>query len=173
MVDEFLNPQKILEKVPLKENMVVCDLGCGSGGWAVPLAKMLKTGVIYAVDILDSAISALNARIEREKIVNIRPILADVEKGVKIASNTIDFVLLSNILFESDDKESILKETYRLLKPQGIALIVDWKSDSPVGIKERVVSFDELRLLLNKLGFKVEKEFDAGKFHWAMLIKKT
>jgi len=62
--------------------------------------------------------------------------LADVEKGVKIASNTIDFVLLSNILFESDDKESILKETYRLLKPQGIALIVDWKSDSPVGIKE-------------------------------------
>lgn len=173
MVDEFLNPQKILETVPLKENMVACDLGCGSGGWAVPLAKKLKTGVVYAVDILDSAISALNARIEREKIANIRPILADVEKGVKIANNTIDFVLLSNILFESDDKESILREMYRLLKPEGIALIVDWKQDSPVGIKERAVSFDELKLLLNKFGFKVEREFDAGKFHWAMLIKKT
>ena len=172
MIDEFLNPQKILETIPLKENMVACDLGCGSGGWAIPLAKMLKTGMVYAVDILDQAISVLNARIEREKIVNIKPILADVEKGVKIASNAVDFVLLSNILFESDDKESILRETKRLLKPEGIALIVDWKPDSSVGIKERAVSFDELRLLLDKFGFKVEKEFDAGKFHWAMLIKK-
>jgi len=164
MIDEFLNPQKILETIPLKENMVACDLGCGSGGWAIPLAKMLKKGMVYAVDILDQAISVLNARIEREKIVNIKPILADVEKGVKIASNAVDFVLLSNILFESDDKESILRETKRLLKPEGIALIVDWKPDSFVGIKERAVSFDELRLLLDKFGFKVEKNLMRESF---------
>jgi ubiquinone/menaquinone biosynthesis C-methylase UbiE len=172
MVDEFLNPQKILETIPLRENMVACDLGSGSGGWTVPLAKILKTGVVYAVDILEQAISALNARIDRERIVNIKPILSDAEKGVKITNSTVDFVLLSNILFESDDKEAILKEAKRLLRPEGLALIVDWKEDSPIGVREKRVSFDEIRSLLNNLGLKIEREFDAGKFHWAILIKK-
>ncbi|MDD5696400.1 MAG: class I SAM-dependent methyltransferase, partial [Candidatus Pacebacteria bacterium] len=140
MVGEFLNPQKILETIPLREGMVACDLGSGSGGWTIPLAKILKTGVVYAVDILDQAISALSARIDRERIVNIKPILSDAEKGVKITSSTVDFVLLSNILFESDDKEAVLKEAKRLLRPEGLALIVDWKEDSPVGVREKRVS---------------------------------
>lgn len=172
MVGEFLNPQKILETIPLREGMVACDLGSGSGGWTIPLAKILKTGVVYAVDILDQAISALSARIDRERIVNIKPILSDAEKGVKITNSTVDFVLLSNILFESDDKEAILKEAKRLLRPEGLALIVDWKEDSPIGVREKRVSFDEIRSLLNNLGLKIEREFDAGKFHWAILIKK-
>jgi ubiquinone/menaquinone biosynthesis C-methylase UbiE len=172
MVDEFLNPQKTLETIPLRENMVACDLGSGSGGWTIPLARILKTGVVYAVDILEPAISALNARIGRERIANIKPILSDAEKGVKITGSTVDFVLLSNILFESDDKEAVLKEAKRLLRPEGLALIVDWKEDSSIGVREKRVSFNEVRSLLNNLGFKIEREFDAGKFHWAILIKK-
>lgn len=172
MKDEFLNPKRVLETIPLEEDMVACDLGCGSGGWAIPLSKILNKGIVYAVDILDQALSALKGKMEIESITNIKPILSDVEKGVKISDNAVDFVLLSNILFENDNKEFILKETKRLLKSGGIALIIDWKEDSPIGLKDRRVSFDETRSIVGSLGFKIEKEFDAGKYHWAMLIKK-
>lgn len=172
MNNEFLNPKKILETIPLKEDMIACDLGSGSGGWTIPLAKMLNKGIVYAVDILDNVLSALKGKAETERVVNIRTILSDVEKGVKISDSTIDFVLLSNILFQVDNKEIVLNETNRLLKSGGIALIIDWKEDSPIGLKDRRVSFNDIRTIINSLGFKTEKEFDAGKYHWAILIKK-
>ncbi|GMX58930.1 MAG: hypothetical protein MCSN_5840 [Candidatus Microsyncoccus archaeolyticus] len=172
MNNEFLNPKKILETIPLKEDMVACDLGSGSGGWTIPLAKMLNKGIVYAVDILDNALSALKGKAETERVVNIRTILSDVEKGVKISDSTIDFVLLSNILFQVDNKEIVLNETNRLLKSGGMALIIDWKEDSPIGLKDRRVSFNDIRTIINSLGLKTEKEFDAGKYHWAILIKK-
>jgi len=173
MNDEFLNPKQVLQTIPLKEDMIACDLGCGSGGWAIPLSRILNKGIVYAVDILDEALSALKGKTEGEHITNIKPILSDVEKGVKIGDSNIDFVLLSNILFENDNKEFILKETKRLLKQGGMALIIDWKEDSPIGLKDRRVSFDETRSIVNELGLKIEREFDAGKYHWAILIKKS
>lgn len=172
MNNEFLNPKRVLETISLKEDMTACDLGSGSGGWTIPLAKILNRGIVYAVDILEQALSALKGKIEIEKLSNIRTILSDVEKGVRIGDNAIDFALLSNILFQVENKESVLKETKRLLKPEGIALIVDWKEDSPIGLKDRRVSFEEIRTIINTMGFKIEKEFDAGKYHWAILIKK-
>ena len=172
MNNEFLNPKRVLETISLREDMTACDLGCGSGGWVIPLAKILNKGVVYAVDILEQALSALKGKLETEKLTNVKTILSDVEKGVRIGDNLMDFVLLSNILFEVDNKEFVLKETERLLKPQGIALIIDWKEDSPIGLKDRRVSFDEIRSIINAKGFKIEKEFDAGKYHWAILIRK-
>ncbi|HOC53656.1 MAG TPA: class I SAM-dependent methyltransferase [Candidatus Pacearchaeota archaeon] len=172
MNSEFLNPKEVLQTIPLKQDMVACDLGCGSGGWAIPLAKTLNKGIVYAVDILEEALSALGGKVEIEKLVNIKPILSDAEKGVKIGDSTIDFVLLSNILFENDNKEFIIKETKRLLKKDGMALIVDWKEDSPIGLKDKKFSFEGIRTIINSMGFKIEREFDAGKYHWAILIKK-
>ena len=173
MNDEFLNPKKVLETIPLREGMTACDLGCGSGGWTIPLAKILNNGVVYAVDILEEALSALKGKIERERIGNIRTILSDMEKGVRIGDSSIDFVLLSNILFQVDNEKFVLEEVKRLLSPDGIALIVDWKEDSPIGMKDRRVSFDKTRSIVNDLGFKIDKEFDAGKYHWAILIRKS
>ena len=66
--DEFVDPVKVLRELPLKENMIACDLGCGSGGWAVPLSYILQNGMIYAVDILEENISVLKGRIAREEI---------------------------------------------------------------------------------------------------------
>ena len=71
MNSEFLNPKEVLQTIPLKQDMVACDLGCGSGGWAIPLAKTLNKGIVYAVDILEEALSALGGKVEIEKLVNI------------------------------------------------------------------------------------------------------
>ena len=48
--------------------MIAADFGCGSGGWAIPLAKKLEEGKVYAIDILEEPLSALRARAKLEKI---------------------------------------------------------------------------------------------------------
>ena len=75
---EFLNPSEVLKQFKLKKGMVAADFGCGAGGWAIPLAKKLEEGKIYAIDILEEPLSALRAKIKLEKIFNIETIKSDV-----------------------------------------------------------------------------------------------
>jgi ubiquinone/menaquinone biosynthesis C-methylase UbiE len=172
MNEGFLNPQQILKNISLKEDMVACDFGCGSGGWVIPLAKELKSGMVYAVDILDTAISALNGKISSERIFNIKPMVGNVEKGIKMPDEYFDLVLMTNLLFQIDDKYGVLQEGKRVLKNNGLMLIVDWEKDAPIGSKEGRVSSEEIKEMATRVGLNVEKEFKASNFHWGLIFKK-
>jgi ubiquinone/menaquinone biosynthesis C-methylase UbiE len=170
--EEFLDPAGILKNIPLKDDMLACDFGCGSGGWALPLSVILSNGLVYAVDILPESISALRGKAARQNIFNISPMLADVEKGVKIDDKQVDLALLTNILFQINDKEGLIKECRRILKSRGWLLIVDYKKDASFGPAEGRLDPEDILPLLDKLGFREEKRISAGKYHWAILLNK-
>ncbi|MFZ3054683.1 MAG: class I SAM-dependent methyltransferase [Minisyncoccales bacterium] len=172
MNEGFLNPQQILKNIPLKEDMIACDFGSGSGGWVIPLAQELKVGVVYAIDILEEAISALNSKASAQQLFNIKTIVSDIEKGVKIKDAYFDLILMTNLLFQIDNRDFVMQEAKRILKQNGMILIIDWKKDAPVGSKEGRLSLEEAVLLGDKNGFKKEKEISSGNFHWGVLLRK-
>jgi len=172
MNEGFLNPEQIIKNIPLRSNMIACDFGCGSGGWAIPLAKELKDGTVYAIDILEDVLSVLNSKASTQNIVNIKTILGDIEKSPKVREDYFDLVLITNLLFQIEDKESILKSAKNILKKDGLMLVVDWKKDAPMGSKEGRMSVWEAKEMGEGLGLKVEKEFNAGNFHWGVIFKK-
>ena len=171
-MEGFLNPTEVLKQLPLRKNMVAADFGSGSGGWAIPLAKILEEGKVYAIDILEEPLSALRAKVKLEKIVNIETIKSDVEKGAKLLKESCDLVLMTNLLFECEDKKIILEEGKRVLKKGAKLLIVDWKKDSPLGPEKGRVSVEEVKKLAEELNLKVEKEFEAGLYHWGLILVK-
>ena len=166
----FLNPKEILKKLKLKDSMTAADFGSGSGGWVIPLAKILEEGKVYAIDILEEPLSALKAKASLEKILNIETILADVEKGTNIPENSCDLILMTNLLFEIDDKKMVLEEGKRVLKPGGKILVVDWAKDNPLTREIEKISFQEIKKIVGELGLKVEKEFDAGLYHKGLIL---
>ncbi|MBI4359243.1 MAG: methyltransferase domain-containing protein [Candidatus Nealsonbacteria bacterium] len=172
---DFLNPEQVLNQIDLKEGMTAADFGCGAGGWALPLAKKLRTGKVYAVDIQAEALAALRAKIEMVRANNIRPIQADLTQGLgsSIQSGLLDLVLLTNLLFQIEDKDQILKEAKRVLREGGQLLVTDWKTDSPFGPSEKRISAAEGLELIEKAGFQIEKELRAGQYHWALLFHKV
>ncbi len=172
MNEGFLNPQQILKNISLREDMVACDFGCGSGGWVIPLAKQLKSGMVYAVDILDTAISALNGKASSEKIFNIKTVIGDIEEGVKMPNEYFDLVLMTNLFFQLENKEKVLEEAKRLLKNNGMILVIDWEKDAPLGSKEGRVSIEEIKEMAKRIGLISEKEFKAGNFHWGLILRK-
>src|SRR4030042_3324590 len=113
---DFLNPEKVLEKLDWKEDMTAVDFGCGSGGWVTPLAKKLENGKVLSLDILEEPLSALRAKAKLFKLENIETIKADVEKGTSLANESQDLVLITNLLFECKDKNKVLEEAKRALK---------------------------------------------------------
>ena len=171
-MSEFLNPNEILKTLDLKENYRAADFGSGSGGWAIPLSKMLEMGKVYAIDVLEESLSVLRAKINRERISNIEIILGDVEKKVKVYDNSLDLVLMTNLLFECQDKKAVLAEGQRILRPGGKIAVIDWVKDNPLTKGIEQVSFEEIKSIAAQLGLKLEKEFEAGSYHKGLILVK-
>ena len=174
MNQEFLNPQKVLSELELHENMIAADFGSGSGGWAMPLAKRLKEGKIYAIDILEEPLSALESRARAGKIFNIKTVLSNIENkgGSKLPDESCDLVLMTNLLFQCENKNLVLEEGKRVLKSGGKILIVDWKEDSPLGPEKGRISAKKVKETTKELGLKLKKEFKAGDYHYGLIFEK-
>jgi len=170
---EFLNPEKILEKLNLRENQIAADFGSGSGGWAIPLARILKRGKVFAIDILEEPLSVLSLKLKTEKIYNVEIRKADVEEKVPLLPESVDLVLMTNLLFECKNKRKVLEEGKRILKKGGKILVVDWKEDLPqeIGPEEKVKK-EAIKEIAKELGLKLKEEFEAGDFHFGLIFEK-
>ncbi len=171
---EFLNPNDVLKQLRLNEKMTAADFGCGSGGWVIPLAKKLEDGKVYAIDVLEEPLSALRAKMKLEKLNNIETIQANVEGlgGSKLDDTSCDLVLMTNLLYQCDDKRAVLEEGKRVLKNKGTILIVDWKKDNPLTREIEKVSFIEIKRIAEELNFKLVNEFDAGAYHYVLILER-
>jgi len=170
----FLNPENILNQLELREDMLVAEFGCGSGVFAIALAKRLSDGRVYALDIQPEVLSALAAKATQEKILNLQLVHCDLEKedGSGLQNNLLDLVLIPNVLFQAEDKKAILKEAFRVLKKGGQCLIIDWKKQSVLGPKYSRISAGETEELAQQAGLEFKKELDAGQNHYALLFEK-
>ena len=173
-MEGFLNPKEILKQLDLKKEMTAADFGSGSGGWAIPLAKILKDGKVYAIDILEEPLSALKSKTGIEGIDNIETIRSNVEgkNGLKLKDNSLDLVLMTNLLFEAKDKKRAISEAKRVINKTGEILVVDWKPDSSIGPKKNKVSAKEVKKLFKDFDLKLEKEFEAGDYHYGLVFTK-
>ncbi len=170
----FLNPEEILNGFKLSPNMVAAEFGCGSGGFAVPLAKRLDQGLVYAIDIQESPLSALKSRVLLENIVNIKIIRSDLEKpkGSTLTADSLGLVLIPNVLFQIKDKSAIISEAERVLKSKGKLVVIDWLVQATQGPEKGRVSPEKVKDIAEDIGFKLEKEFEAGKYHYGLVFIK-
>lgn len=170
----FVSPQETLKQIEIKKDMTVADLGSGSGGWTLPLAKIVTQGRVLAVDLQEEPLSALSGEAKAQGLRNVAFIVADIENIIPgVFNESCDLVLITNVLFQTDDKQAVLKEASRILKPSGELLVVDWKPEATFGPKGNKISVPELRLLAKNVGLSLEKELEAEVYHYALLFKKA
>ena len=129
---------------------------------------------VYAIDILKAPLSALKGRILLEGITNIRIIRSDLEKprGSTLADSSLDLVLIPNVLFQVENKRVIISEAKRVLKNGGKLLVIDWLPKASQGPAQNRVSPAEIKKIAEELGFKLEEEFEAGKYHYGLIFIK-
>jgi len=171
---EFLRPDEILSQLDLKPNMVAAEFGCGSGGFTAPLAKKLADGLVYALDIQETPLSALNSRAQLENIVNIRTIRCDLEqkRGSTLADLSLDLVLIPNVLFQVDDKSAIISEAERVLRKSGKLVVIDWLPEAAKGPEENRISPDEVKEIAKGMGLEHNKDLKTGDYHFGLVFIK-
>jgi len=173
----FSDPQKNIEQLELREGMVVADFGAGSGAYTIAAAKSVgDSGHVYAVDVQKELLSGIKNLAAKEGVFNIEVIWGDIERigKTKIKDGIIDVVIISNILFQVEDKIGLLNEAMRILKKTGIVLVVDWV-DSFGGLgpdRDQIISHSEAKKLFEENNFSFIKNISAGDHHWGFVMEK-
>jgi ubiquinone/menaquinone biosynthesis C-methylase UbiE len=172
----FLDPKETIKQLNIEKGMLIADFGCGAGYFTIPLAKIVgEQGKIYALDVLDTALESVRSRAKIEGLLNIETRRCNLEilAGSGITNNSVDWVLLHNILFQSDNKDDIIKEAARILKKGGKISIIDWKENQPMGpSKELVVFPDAIKKIAEDCGLKFRSEMNVDNFHWGIIFAK-
>lgn len=173
MVSEFISPRKIInDHLVLESTMKAADFGCGSGEWAIPLAESLENGKVYAIDLLDEPLSVVKGKARDKGLENIELVKSDIEGLIpRLLANSLDIVLMTNLLFQTADRKAVFAEANRVLKTGGKILIIEWNENASIGPVSKV-SKAELKELAAAAGFSPAGEFSAGSFHYGLVLKK-
>ncbi len=173
----FSDPQKNVEQFTPKLGSLVADLGSGSGHYSLALARAVgDKGKVYSIDIQKDLLAKLKNEANQTGLFNIEVIWGDVEKigGSRVKSEFLDGAVVSNLLFQVTDKETLIKEAYRLLKKDGRIMVIDW-SDSFGGLgphREAVITKEKARELFEQSGFVFDREIQAGEHHYGLIFRK-
>lgn len=172
----FLNPLDTIKQLGVKKGMIIADFGCGAGYFSIPLAKLVGgEGKVFAFDVLETALESVKGRARLEGLFNIETRRCDLEKenSSGLENDSIDLVVMANILFQSDDKNGIIKEAHRILKNEGQVIIIDWKPEQPMGPKaDSIVSIESIKEIAQTLGLKFLNDLSIDKYHWGVIFSK-
>jgi len=173
----FSNPEQNARRIGFKEGMKVADFGAGSGAHTIALADVVgASGVVYAVDVQRDLLTRIQNNAVQAGHDNVEVVWGNMEEfgGLSIRDDLLDGVLLSNTLFQVDDKLSTIKEAWRVLKPSGVLAIIDWL-DSFGGMgppQNSVVTQAEATLLCTDNGFAFKKDIPVGEHHYGLVFVK-
>jgi len=174
----LLNPNEVVKKLPVIPSMVIADFGAGSGFFSIALAKALNNnGKVIALDIWPKALEALQTRAKIEKVWPvIETKIADLEKpnGSKLTSESVNMVLISNMLFQTENKINILKEAKRILQKDGFLVIIDWDPQK-LPNKENLfpIDKDKINKTILDMGFKFKEDIFISDTHYCLIYIKN
>jgi len=148
------NPFKVLFEVGIRAGHVVLDFGCGSGTYTIPAANLVGgEGRVYALDINSSFLDRMKERAKQEGLENIVRIDASKEGEIPLENETIDVILLIDVLHLIENKEALFDEAYRILKGGGSIIVY------PIHVAEEEVEEIAISRSLNFEDRKFQNRF--------------
>ncbi len=144
----------------LQGNEAIVDLGAGTGYFSIPLARE-TTGAVYALDFDDQMLEFIGKRVADNMITNIHPIKARIE-NIPLSDASVDVVIASLVLHETNQLETAMNEVGRVLKPGGTFVCIELE-------KEKDTQHNHPRLELTEM----EAETEKAKLHIMQIVKPS
>ena len=154
--------EKLLKTIGIREGQKVLDFGCGSGNYTIPVARIVgKKGLVYALDQDKGALDGLMHKAELMGLKNI--IRLDASPGSKIGldNESVDVVLIFDVLHyyyfpRAEDRKRLLREVYRVLKPNAVVSLYPAHLESNMEPK-----LEEVRREIAEANFYLESEYSG------------
>lgn len=123
-------PKAIVDALGLTPECRVLDFGAGTGYYAIPIAERLRElgdgGKVYAVDSQRSMLALLEAKLPDLDLPPIETLEGSLDAVQRMGAESVDRVLMANVVHEVPDRAALFDATARVLAPDGMVLVVDW-----------------------------------------------
>jgi SAM-dependent methyltransferase len=113
------------------DNKVVLDYGCGPGNDLTGFVEYSHPKKVFGADVSPKAIESAKQRLKFHNSNNVEfKLLPNEENPLPFESNSIDYIHSSGVLHHVSDINHVLKEFYRILKPDGVIRIMIYNYNS-------------------------------------------
>jgi ubiquinone/menaquinone biosynthesis C-methylase UbiE len=166
---EWQRPEVVLAALGLMQTSVVCDIGSGTGFFALRLAKLAAQ--VYAVDVEPQLLSLLRDRAASAGVRNVTPVLG-LPHDPLIPAASCDLILVVNVLHHVPDKTTYLQRLRSALRLGGKLAIIDFhKHELPVGPPvDHKLSREDCLEAVRAAGLQVVSEPDSLPYQYFLIL---
>ena len=169
---EQLDPLRLIAILPIRPHNVVAIIRAGTGHLAVPLAKYLYSGKVYAVTDGAETSRALKEKLAKSRLTNV-VILQESRQG-KVPKEGLDGILLPLTLNGAANKKTYLRQTAELLKQGAWAAVLEWyKKETPEGppVRRRLDAAAVMELA-KETGYRFSERRDLDDQRYMVVLRK-
>ena len=116
----FFGPMKILEGADIRPGQKVLEVGCGTGFFTIPAARVIgDQGCLVAMDILPISVETVAKKVQAANLNNVRVIKADA-LDTQLEAESMDTIMIFGVIpAPMLPMDKLLTEMHRILKPGG------------------------------------------------------
>jgi ubiquinone/menaquinone biosynthesis C-methylase UbiE len=121
---KFFGPTKILQGAGIRPGMKVLEIGCGTGFFTVPAARMLgEQGSLIAMDMLSQSVETVAKKVQAAGINNVQVIKGDA-LDTKLEPESVDEIIIFGVIpAPMLPMDTLLLEMHRILRPGGVMAV--------------------------------------------------
>ena len=131
------NPTALME---LKAGETVLDLGSGGGIDVLLSARRVgPAGKAYGLDMTDEMLALARENQKKAGVENVEFLKGEIE-NIPLPDNSVDVIISNCVINLSADKDRVLREAFRVLKPGGRFAVSDVvvRGDVPAAIRKNM-----------------------------------
>ncbi len=169
---DLIEAPTLFETLAIRQGSTFVDLGCGRGEYAIEAAiRVGKEGSVYALDLWEDGLVVLATEAEFRDLPQLKALTVDICEALPLDAGSADICFAATVLHDlvrEGCAESMLGEARRVLRPEGILAVLEFKKfDGHPGPAISVkLSPEEVQQIAEPRGFVRREVREVGPYNY-------